>query len=69
VKRVGFDGCFWRYGDHRLAPMVVVSELCLFGNTQRVGNFDTKISDRTFQFGVSEQDLDWAQVSRLLVNQ
>ncbi len=59
----------WRDGDHRLFRMAVGSELYLFGNSQRVINLDPEVPNCAFQFSVSKEDLDSAQVTRLLVNQ
>ena len=39
------------------------SDINLFGNSERVINLNAKISDRAFDLGVAEQELDRSQVA------
>jgi len=41
----------------------------LFGNRERVVNLDAEISDRAFDLGVAEQELDGSQIPRAAVDQ
>jgi hypothetical protein len=59
----------WREDDHRPRPMIIVSKLYLFGNSQRVIDFDPEVPNGTFKFGVAKQNLDGSQVPSLLVDQ
>jgi hypothetical protein len=45
------------------------SDINLFGDRERVVNLDPEISDRAFDLGVAEQELDGSQIPRAAVDQ